>query len=92
MSEVIEFGRNYSDLSTDRGFQFEFYCDRCHSSYRTPIQNTIIGALSGALDTASSLFGGVFGQAANLGERVRTAGWMKAHDDAFARAAREFQP
>ncbi len=31
----IEFTRNYSDQSTDKGFQFEFYCDRCGTGYRT---------------------------------------------------------
>lgn len=25
---LIQFTRNYNDLSTDQGFQFEFYCDR----------------------------------------------------------------
>ncbi len=26
---LIQFTRNYNDLSTDAGFQFEFYCDHC---------------------------------------------------------------
>jgi len=26
---LIGFIRNYNDLSTDNGFQFEFFCDRC---------------------------------------------------------------
>ncbi len=25
---LIKFVRNYNDLSTDNGFQFEFFCDR----------------------------------------------------------------
>jgi len=29
MSERIEFTRNYSDLSTNQGFQFEFKCAQC---------------------------------------------------------------
>jgi len=29
MSDKIAFTKNYSDLSTNQGFQFEFYCDRC---------------------------------------------------------------
>ena len=80
MSERIEFTRNYSDQSTDKGFQFEFYCDRCRSGYRTGFQTFAMGTVSGALDAASSLFGGLFNQAANLGERARSATWEKAHD------------
>lgn len=26
---LIQFTRNHSDHSTDRGYQFEFFCDRC---------------------------------------------------------------
>ncbi len=91
MNDRIEFTRNYSDLSTDRGFQFEFYCDRCGSGHRTRFQASTLGTVSGALDAASSLFGGVFGRAADLGERVRSASWEKAHDDAFTAAMQELQ-
>jgi membrane protease subunit (stomatin/prohibitin family) len=88
----IEFTTNYSDLSTDKGFQFEFNCDRCGTGFRTDFQAFGLGTVSSALDTASSLFGGVFGQAADVGERVRSAGWEKAHDDAFAKAMKELKP
>ena len=90
--ERIEFTRNYSDLSTNEGFQFEFFCDRCGSGYRTPFQASVIGRVSGALDTASGLFGGILGKAAYLGERARSAGWEQAHDKAFAEAAEELKP
>jgi len=82
----IEFTRNYSDLSTDQGFQFEFYCDRCGSGFRTRFQPFALGTISNALGAASSLFGGVFGRAADLGERARSATWEKAHDEAFTKA------
>lgn len=67
MSQKIEFTRNYSDLSTNQGFQFEFYCDRCGTGYRTHFQASAMGLMTGALDAANSLFGGFFGQAADLG-------------------------
>jgi len=35
MAGEIEFTTNYSDLSTDNGFQFEFRCERCGNGYRT---------------------------------------------------------
>ena len=92
MGERIEFTRNYSDLSTSKGFQFEFYCDRCGSGFRTRFKPSVSGTLSEVLDTAGSLFGGIFGSAANVGERVRSATWEKAHDEAFLEAMRELKP
>jgi membrane protease subunit (stomatin/prohibitin family) len=89
MDDKIEFTTNYSDLSTEKGFQFEFNCDRCGTGYRTRFQPLAAGTISSALETASSLFGGVFSSAANVGEHVRSAAWEKAHDQAFVKAAEE---
>ena len=90
--DAIEFTRNYTDLSTDRGFQFEFQCDRCGNGYKTAFQPWAMGSVSGALDAASSLFGGVFGQAADLGERARSATWQQAHDKAMVDAVQQIKP
>ena len=90
--DAIEFTRNYSDLSTDRGFQFEFQCDRCGNGYKTTFQAWTMGTVSGALDAASSLFGGVFNQAANLSERARSAQWQQARDKALVEAIQEIKP
>ncbi|MGW8249168.1 MAG: zinc ribbon domain-containing protein [Anaerolineales bacterium] len=92
MAEKIQFTRNYSDLSTNQGFQFEFFCDRCGTGYRTQFQASSVGMVSGALDAANSLFGGLFGQAADVGERVRSASWERAHDQAFLKAMQELKP
>lgn len=92
MAEHIEFTTNYSDVSTERGFQFEFNCDRCGTGFRTRFQPFAIGTVSGALDTASNLFGGIFGRAAEIGEQVRSSAWEKAHDEAFERAMAELKP
>lgn len=91
MDEKIAFVRNYSDLSTDQGFQFEFYCDRCGSGYRTRFKPSAIGRVTEALGVASSLLGR-FGGLADVGQRVKSASWEKAHDDAFVAAVRELQP
>ena len=34
------FTRNYNDLSTDAGFQFEFYCDNCGNGYKSSFQES----------------------------------------------------
>jgi ribosomal protein L32 len=92
MGERIEFVRNYSDLCTNKGFQFEFYCDRCGSGFRTRFKPSVSGTVTGLLDTAGSIFGGLFNSAANVGESLRSATWEKAHDDAFAEACNELKP
>ena len=92
MSERIQFTRNYNDLSTNQGFQFEFHCDRCGTGYRTKFQTNALGMASSAMDAANSLLGGIFGRAADLTERARSAAWEKAHDTAFEGAMEELRP
>jgi hypothetical protein len=92
MADLLEFVKNYNDRSTDQGFQFEFYCDRCGSGYRTKFQSWTTGTVANVLDGASSLFGGFLGSAANVGNRVKSAGWQKARDDAFEKAIGEIKP
>ncbi|MGI6551160.1 MAG: zinc ribbon domain-containing protein [Syntrophomonadales bacterium] len=92
MAERIHFTKNYSDLCTNKGFQFEFYCDRCGSGYRTRFKPSVSGTLTEVLDTAGSIFGGILNRAANVGERMRSATWEKAHDEAFVEAMNELKP
>ena len=92
MSDHFQFTRNYNDLSTNKGFQFEFCCDRCGTGFRTKFKSSATGMLTEALDTAGSIFGGLFGQAADVSERVRSAGWQQARDEAFIDAINELQP
>jgi len=89
---LIQFTRNYRDLSTDKGFQFEFYCDRCGNGYQTEFHPSVSGNIATALDAAGSLLGGIFNNASNLANRAKSAGWEKAHDTAFATAVEEARP
>lgn len=89
---MIQFTRNYNDLSTDRGFQFEFSCDRCGNGYQTRFEASATGTLTDVADAASSLLGGIFGGAADVAHSVHSAAWEKAHDAAFQRAVEEARP
>ena len=89
MTELIEFTSNYRDLSTDRGFQWEFNCQRCNSGYRSKFEASATGLVSEALDVASGLFGGVLGNIANASDRVHSVAWERAHDQGFLNAAAE---
>jgi hypothetical protein len=89
MTELIEFTSNYRDLSTDRGFQWEFYCERCNSGYRSKFDASETGLLSEALDVAGGLFGGVVGNIAQASDRVHSVAWERGHDAAFTKAIAE---
>ena len=92
MAERIEFVRNYTDLSTDHGFQFEFTCDRCGSGYRTAFQDSGLGRVSQGLNMLGGMLGGVLGRAAEISDKVKDAAWKKAADDAFRKAVTEIRP
>jgi hypothetical protein len=89
--EEIKFTRNHTDLSTDQGFQFEFFCDRCGTGYRNRFVPSALGKMSNVLGAASGLFGGLLSHAADLSERARSATWETAHDEAFEKAAEELR-
>lgn len=70
---LINFTRNHNDLSTDRGFQFEFFRDRCGSGYQSTFKGSASGAVTDVLDVASGLLGGLFGSAANASQKIHSA-------------------
>jgi|SRR3989344_1387192 len=90
--EKIAFVQNFNDLSTDEGFQFEFVCDRCGNGYRTKFEARSGGKVTGALNVASNLLGGVFGSAADVNEQVQSSSYQKQHDEAYERAMNEILP
>jgi membrane protease subunit (stomatin/prohibitin family) len=91
MSQQIRFSDNYHDLSTDSGFQFEFYCERCHEAWRSPFDRYGAGTVENVLGMAEGLFGGVFGSARGAAARMKSAGWSSAKDTALKDAVRQAQ-
>jgi hypothetical protein len=89
MSSMIRFTRNYQDLSTDRGFQFKFNCDKCGNGYMSRFQNSVTGTAGGLLRAAGDLFGGVLSSASNSAYEIQRAIGGKAHDGAFEKAVEE---
>ncbi|MCX6646019.1 MAG: zinc ribbon domain-containing protein [bacterium] len=92
MSDLIQFVRNYTDLSTDNGFQYEFFCDRCGSGFRTRFREWKLGTASDVVEGIGGMIGGIFGRASSLGNKVKTAAWEKAHDGAFNSSVQEIKP
>jgi hypothetical protein len=86
---LIQFVQNYQDLSTDRGYQFKFHCDKCGNGYMTRFQTSTFGVAESALSIAGSLFGGVFNAAKNAEYDIQRAVGGKAHDSALETAVAE---
>jgi membrane protease subunit (stomatin/prohibitin family) len=88
MSE-IHFRDNYHDLSTQTGFQFEFFCEHCHDAWRSPFDRYAAGTVEGVLGAAENLFGGLFGGARNALNNVSSAGYSSAKDAALRSASQK---
>jgi hypothetical protein len=89
---AIEFTDNYQDLSTDKGFQFKFCCERCGNGYMSTYKLNKLGVAGGLLDAASSIFGGILGRAAHGAYDIQRAVGGKAHDEGLREAVEEIRP
>lgn len=89
---LIQFTRNHNDHSTDKGYQFEFFCDRCQNGFMTAFQASAMGLAASALRTAGSLFGGILGSAGSNSYEIERAVQGPAHDRAFQAAVEEAKP
>lgn len=92
MSELMRFTQNYEDLSTDRGYQFDFHCDICGNGYRTPFQTNVANTVGDVVRGAANLFGGFLGRVGDASYDVQRAVGGKAHDDAFRKAVEAARP
>jgi hypothetical protein len=89
---LIQFVQNYDDLSTDRGYQFKFHCDRCGNGYMSGFQASVVGTAGSLLRAAGSLLGGVFSSAGNGAYEIQQAVGGPAHDSALRAAVEEVRP
>ncbi|WP_414169779.1 double zinc ribbon domain-containing protein [Streptoverticillium reticulum] len=90
----IYFAGNYHDMSqqygTASGFQFEFYCSRCHDTWRSPFEpyrgGRLAGWLSKGVGAASGLLGSVVSEVSTAADGLAGSSWGKSRDAAFQRA------
>jgi hypothetical protein len=87
MAGFTPFTNNYTDLSDENGYQFEFKCDICSSGYRSEFIRSNLGTVGNILSGASSLVGGFFGSAANAADRVKDITDRGARDEALQKAS-----
>jgi membrane protease subunit (stomatin/prohibitin family) len=88
---AIQFTRNHTDHSTDKGFQFEFICDRCGNGHMSEFKSSVSGLASSALRTAGDIFGGLLGQVSRGSYEIERAIRGPAHDKAFHEAVEEIK-
>ncbi|HWQ35443.1 MAG TPA: zinc ribbon domain-containing protein [Blastocatellia bacterium] len=86
---LIRFTANFDDLSTDRGYQFRFHCDKCGNGFQSRFQPSVTGIAGDLLRAAGNIFGGILSSAGNSAYDIQRAVGGKAHDDAFAVAVEE---
>ena len=85
----IWFTGNYQDLSTDRGYQFKFLCEKCGNGYLSSFKVSKLGMASSIMRAAGNLFGSTLGNAANSAYEIQRAVGGAAHDEALKEAAEE---
>ena len=89
---LIQFTKNHTDHSTDKGYQFEFFCDRCGNGFMSEFKPSMTGLAASALQAAGSVFGGIFGRASSGSYEIQRAIAGPAHDHAFKAAVEEAKP
>ena len=87
----IPFTDNYQDLSTERGYQFKFLCERCGNGYLSSFKKSTTGTISGAARVFGSLFDSG-GRIASTSDEVHRMTAGTAHDKAFEEAIEEIRP
>jgi ribosomal protein L32 len=88
MPGFTPFSSNYSDLSDENGYQFEFRCDICGSGYRSEFQRSALGSAGSLLSGASSMLGGLWG-ASNAARGAKDFVDRGARDEALKKASNE---
>jgi Double zinc ribbon len=88
----IPFTNNYQDLSSQRGFQFKFMCEKCGNGYMSTFEANKLGGAAAAANVAASLLGGIFGRAAQTADQLQSMVAGSQHDSALDTAVREISP
>jgi hypothetical protein len=85
----IPFTGNYQDLSSNRGFQFKFFCEKCGNGYASTFKANTLGGVAGVANAAAGLLGGIFGRAAGAAQQLESLVAGPQHDAALKEATEE---
>jgi hypothetical protein len=88
----IPFTSNYTDISSQGGYKFLFFCRMCGNVYMSTFQSNKLGAAASAANVAASLLGGIFGRAAQSASAIQSYVAGPQHDSALDEAVQEISP
>ena len=91
-SAPIPYTDNYTDHSTEAGYQFEFFCERCGNGYKSGFKASALGIGSKVARGLSGLLGGRFGNAGYAGDEIKDLTESQAKDKALREAVEECRP
>lgn len=89
---MVPFTDNYQDRSSEYGYQFEFFCERCGNGHASSFQKSAAGMGGGLLRAASSFFAGTLGRGASTVEQMADMARGSGRDAALRKAVDEMRP
>jgi hypothetical protein len=89
---TIPFTNNYTDLSSTRGYQFKFFCQKCGNGYSSTFKANALGVAASAAQAVSGWLGGIFGRAAQSADQLQALVAGPQHDAALKAAVEEITP
>jgi hypothetical protein len=91
---TISLTDNYTDPSSNSGFQFKFMCVcmKCGNGFMSTFQPNALGNAAAAAQAAYGLLGGLFGRAAQSAEALQQMVAGPQHDAALKKAVEEIGP
>jgi double zinc ribbon protein len=88
----VPYTDNYRDHSTEAGFQFEFFCERCGNGYKSGFKKNVLGIGTKLTRGLGGLMGGRLYEAGYAGDTVKDLTESQAKDKALREAVEECRP
>ena len=92
MPTPVPFTDNYTDHSTEAGYQFEFFCERCGNGYKSGFNASAVGIGGKVLRGLGGLLGGKLSNASYGADQMRDLTESQAKDKALTAAVQEVAP
>jgi hypothetical protein len=86
---LMQFTKNHTDHSNARGYQFEFFCDRCHNGFMSAFKASAVGIAGSAMRMAGDIFGGLLRESRSTTDEIQRAMEGPARDKALNEAMTE---
>jgi len=88
----VPFTDNYTDHSTEAGYQFEFFCERCGNGYKSGFDASAAGIGGKVLKGLGGLLGGKVADLSYGADHVKDLTGSQAKDKALHKAVEEISP